>query len=446
MQEYFVVQAPTYLEAERKAREKYGDRLHVLFHETVKVPGGFLNLFSREGVKLTGMVSKYNRGYREVTPEPPYPVKQVPNQKDPFPTEKEFPKREIKDFQEEKEKILAMSGAALQQKEALLPKDSGKENNQALKEVMNDVKAIMAKLENQGLASSAEKHPTLNRLDNILILNDFPLNYRKTLLEKAKNEFSPNDLNNYDIIQNRVLEWIGESIKIYENDKFNVRPRIMVLVGPTGVGKTTTIAKLAANFGINEKGRKKRNIAIISIDGYRIGAMEQLEKYIKWMEFPFFPATDYDELKKIIALNSEGTDLILVDTIGKNPRDMVKLGEMKKLLDACGTLAEYHLVTAATTKSSDLAEILQQFESFNYRSVIVTKIDETVRTGNVIGTLSEKGKAISYITNGQDVPEDIRKASVVQFLINLEGFKVNRIRIEEKFPCKGQGLMQQWRA
>jgi flagellar biosynthesis protein FlhF len=140
-------------------------------------------------------------------------------------------------------------------------------------------------------------------------------------------------------------------------------------------------------------------------------------------------------MKKIIALNSGGTDLFLVDTIGRSPRDMVLLGEMKQILDACGSLTEVHLVVAATTKSSDIREILQHFEAFNYRSVIVTKMDETIRTGNIIGVLSEKAKPVSYITTGQKViPAYIQKASVIQFLTNLEGFKVNRIKFDEKFP------------
>jgi flagellar biosynthesis protein FlhF len=219
----------------------------------------------------------------------------------------------------------------------------------------------------------------------------------------------------------------------------------MVLVGPTGVGKTTTVAKLAANFGIDETGRHKRRVSLITIDSYRIGAKQQLEIYGGVMEFPCFSAADYDELKKIIAVNSDNTDIFLIDTIGKNPRDMVQLGEMKLLLDACGSLAEVHLAIAATTKPSDIEEILKTFEPFNYRSIIVTKMDETIRIGNIIGALSEKAKPVSYITNGQKVPADIRKASVVQFLINLEGFKVNRIRLEEKFPDRGLELMQQWR-
>ena len=436
MNQVFIEQAHTYYEAERKAREKYGERFTILTHETVKIPGGFLNLFSREGVKITGFIPPLNRTlqkdfYSVGKPSSPYAKEllsaRVSAIQKEQPVQKE-PSSAPQDFAVEKEKLLALAG-----------KES------ALKEVLAEVRTIKEKLENQGLTGSREEHPTLNRIDDLLILNDFSVSYRKNILDHIRKEISLDGLNNYNLVQDKVLEWIGESIKIYDNDNFNVKPRIMILVGPTGVGKTTTIAKLAANFGIDEKGDHKRRIALITIDAYRIGAKEQLEKYGEFMEFPCFSAVDFDEMKKIIALNSEGTDLFLIDTIGKNPRDLVQLGEMKQLLDACGTVAEVHLTVAATTKFSDIKEIFRHFESFNYRSVVVTKMDETIRTGNVIAALAERTKPVSYITNGQKVPTDIRRASVVQFLINLEGFKVNRIKLEKKFPDKGNEQMQQWR-
>ena len=438
MTRFFSVQALTYQEAEMKARAKYGERVTILQHETVKIRGGFLNLFSQEGVKLTGIIPAAGRSHARL-PEAPRSA-QSALALTPMNKELTFPAPaaggaqnnfEVKNFEIEKEKILAAANA-------------GKENA-AIKEVLAEVKDIKEKLESQGLAGSREEHSTLSRIDDILILNDFPASYRKALLERVRKEVSIGLLDDYDAVQDKVLMWIGESIKIGHSDKFNVRPRIMILVGPTGVGKTTTIAKLAANFGIDDKANLKRKVVLITIDSYRIGAKQQLEKYGEVMEFPCYSASDHDEMKKIIDMNSESVDLFLIDTVGRNPRDMVQLGEMKQLLDACGRLAEVHLALAATTKSSDMKEILQQFEAFDYRSVIVTKMDETIRVGNVIGALAEKGKSISYITNGQKVPTDIRKAQTIQFLINLEGFRVNRIRLEEKFPDKGHDQMQKWR-
>jgi flagellar biosynthesis protein FlhF len=96
----------------------------------------------------------------------------------------------------------------------------------------------------------------------------------------------------------------------------------------------------------------------------------------------------------------------------------------------------------AATKTSDLQDILRQFEPFNYQSVIITKIDETIRMGNIISVLAEKGKSVSYITNGQTVPTDIKRAEVAYFLRSLDGFQVNRQKIEERFPVEHKEI--QW--
>jgi flagellar biosynthesis protein FlhF len=161
------------------------------------------------------------------------------------------------------------------------------------------------------------------------------------------------------------------------------------------------------------------------------------------MEIPFSCVDNYRDLRREIDLYREETNMILIDTIGRSPRDSVKLGEMKELLDACGSRAQIHLVLSASTKTSDIELTLQQFEPFNYQAVLLTKIDETRHIGNIISALADKGKAVSFITDGQNVPKDIRKASIVRFLINLEEFRVDREEIEKRFPA-GEADQFQW--
>jgi flagellar biosynthesis protein FlhF len=425
MQEYFVIQAKNIDEARGKVREIYGEYASILQRKTVMIRGGFLGLSIREGVEVMGVIPQAN--YKSVSYNTVSALAASGSGK-----EYSTPLREPLDFEEEKRKILAAAGRS----------DSSLQ--QVLNEVRNEVRTIKEKMDSRANTSSGEEHPTLGMIEEILAVNDFPQAYRTNLIDRIKKEFSLEGLLDYDAVQDKVLEWIGESISIYRDNKFQMRPRIIVLVGPTGVGKTTTIAKLAANFGIDENAKRIRQVVLITIDAFRIGAVQQLEAYGKILEFPCFAVEDYDELKKTIARNSDGIDIILIDTIGKSPRDMVKLGEMKQLLDACGSLAEVHLALSAATKSSDLKEILQQFEPFNYRSVIITKLDETIRTGNIVGVLSEKGKSISYITNGQKVPTDINRAEVIHFLTNLEGFRVNREKMEKIFPPESEQL-KGWR-
>jgi flagellar biosynthesis protein FlhF len=211
-------------------------------------------------------------------------------------------------------------------------------------------------------------------------------------------------------------------------------------VGPTGVGKTTTIAKLAAVHGTKLAIRygwvqAPLRVVMITIDGYRIAAREQLEKYGDVMKIPVAFVSDGEELRKTIEFYQDDMDLIMIDTIGKSPRDAAELGKMKQFLDACGSSVDTHLAITAGTKYSDIREILRQFAPFNYQAVAITKLDETIRVGNVISALFTDGKQLSYITDGQGVEKNIHRASVVRLLINLEGFSIDREAIENRFPA-----------
>ena len=112
---------------------------------------------------------------------------------------------------------------------------------------------------------------------------------------------------------------------------------------------------------------------------------------------------------------------------------------MKELLEAADGSSHVHLAVSATTKGLDLAEIMQQFEPFGYEAVVVTKLDETSRVGNIISLFSEKQKSLSYLTDGQRVPQDIEEASVPKLLLRLQGIRVRRDQIEKKFGRVSDG-------
>jgi flagellar biosynthesis protein FlhF len=412
--EYFTEQAFTYSECLQKIRSKYGERAKVLMQKSVRL-GGLFGFFSREGVEMSGIISNDYTRYTTSGASPRKPA----------------------DFEEEKKKFLA---AAKGQDPAKGPDPV---LQQLLTEMRSEVRTIKEKIES-GLPAAEEEHPSLVRLREILSQNDFTPGYSKNILERARKEFSLEALEDFKAVQDKVVEWIGESIRPYREDQFQRRPRILVLVGPTGVGKTTTIAKLAAIYGLGSTGRQPLSVRMITIDSYRIGAQTQIETYGNIMGIPVSCVENYEDLREAIIRYSDGVDMILVDTIGKSPRDAVKLAEMQKLLEVCGASAEVYLALAATTKSSDMGEILRQFEPFGYRSVIVTKLDETFRVGNVISALADRGKSVAYITEGQQVPKDIQKAHAVRFLINLEGFKIDRAKIEQLFPGDESNLIK-WR-
>jgi len=342
------------------------------------------------------------------------------------------------DFDEAKKRVIAAAGKKPDEviKEVQDQEDAAllRETNQ--QEIIKKLNEIQKKIDNKNEPPKTE-HPNLIRLAQILRQNDFSDRYTVGLLERARKELSLETLENLDAVQDSFLEWIGESIKIFdEPDRlWSTNTRIMILVGPTGVGKTTTIAKLAAVFSIETPERRALSVRVYTIDSFRIGGIDQLAKYCEIMEIPFSCVDNHNDLRREIDIHREEADLILIDTIGRSPKDSVKLGEMKELLNACGSKAEIHLVLSAITKTSDIEHILRQFEPFDYQSVLLTKLDETRSVGNIISALADREKQVSYITDGQIVPKDIKKASVVRFLINLEEFRVDREKFEKRFPA-----------
>jgi flagellar biosynthesis protein FlhF len=379
--QYFTEQAPTHAEVLEKIKIRYGERAKTLTHRTIRV-GGFLGLFTREGVEVTGYLSN------------------------------EYVNRPKIDLEQEKKKILG-----------------NVKNGQTLDLLFKEVQQIKDKIGESMDHQIGELHPTIEQVEDVLQRNDFDRSYIKMISDKIRSQFSLDELEDYAKVQDQVVEWIGDSIEIFTH-RLELKPDIFVLVGPTGVGKTTTIAKLAAMFGIAGKSNPLE-VRIITIDNYRIGAKNQIETYGDIMGIPVSCAETFQDLQKYIALYQD-VDMIFVDTVGKSPKDYAKLGEMKQLLEACGRSTSFHLAISATTKTADIHEILRQFEPFGYKSIVLTKLDETTGIGNLISVVSQKQKPIAFITDGQRVPQDIERATKLKLLLNLDGFRINRDRLEAK--------------
>ncbi|MCF7928013.1 MAG: flagellar biosynthesis protein FlhF [Spirochaetales bacterium] len=381
--EYFTEQAPSYREVVDKIRLKYGEHAKIMTQRSIRT-GGFLGMFRREGIEVTGYIGKEgsNSGKNRL--------------------------------ESEKKKILDV----IQQENTL-------------KRVLEEVESIKVRLDTP-VQKQTEEHPSISSIRELLEDNDFSRNYIEAAMEYLQSEFSLDELKDSERIQRAVVEWIGDSLQVYR-PAGGRKPRIFVLVGPTGVGKTTTIAKLAALYGINKYGDHTLNVRMITIDNYRIAAREQIEKYGDLMGIPVSCVESVQDLNKTIDLYQDA-DIILIDTIGKSPKDYRKLAEMREVLEGCGREAEVHLALSATTKNSDAVNILRQFEPFAYQSIVLTKLDETDRIGNILSLIMEQGKPISFLTNGQRVPQDIEEATVIRLLMNLEGFTIHRERLEKRFP------------
>ncbi len=182
-------------------------------------------------------------------------------------------------------------------------------------------------------------------------------------------------------------------------------PRIMAVVGPTGVGKTTTIAKLAAMHALN----RRVSVAMVTTDNFRVGAVEQLKTYAKIMDVPLEVVASAQELAKALATHAD-KDLILIDTAGRSPRDSERIDEMKGYLE-CHPGIEAYLCLSATTRSRELDEIVDTFGKLPITKLLFTKLDESSSFGCIVDAYLKHKLPLSYFSTGQKVPEDIEVAT-----------------------------------
>lgn len=211
--------------------------------------------------------------------------------------------------------------------------------------------------------------------------------------------------NDAERIKNRVLKEILKVMDI--KNPFEIKENNQVIaafIGTTGVGKTTTIAKLAARLMLE----KTKKIGLISLDAYRIGAMEQLKTYANILGVPCFQA--FKEKDIIFALRRmEGKDIILIDTAGQSQYDRSRIDELRRLIPGDLDIST-HLLLSIATSESEMNKTAQNFGCLNYNSYIFTKKDETQKCGSILNQVMKQRLPVSYITTGQNVPEDIEKA------------------------------------
>ncbi|GEK32545.1 flagellar biosynthesis protein FlhF [Kurthia sibirica] len=182
------------------------------------------------------------------------------------------------------------------------------------------------------------------------------------------------------------------------------------VLGPTGVGKTTTIAKMAARAVLE----KKKKVAFITTDTYRIGAIEQLKTYANLLQAPVEVVYTSEDYKRAIQQFS-GHDLVLIDTAGRNYKETKFVEDLEQLIDVKSNVQNF-LVLSLTAKEQDMAAIIEQFSTFTIEQFVFTKMDETNTIGSMINLMVKYNKGLAYYTDGQEVPENIAEGSVAQLV------------------------------
>lgn len=276
-----------------------------------------------------------------------------------------------------------------------------------------------AKAEIEEISQDAKSTDFFKLIYNTLIDNEVDEKFVNEIVDEAVKIYKPNAQIDYilaNIYQRMVLKFGNVSL-IEEPVK---KPKILFFIGPTGVGKTTTIAKLASKLCVNDKKR----IALLTTDTYRIAAAEQLRTYANILEVPFKVVYSPEELIDGIKTFAE-SDYILIDTAGHSHTNESQKNGTRQFLEAVDAEMEkqVYLVLSATTKYRDLITVCETYSEFTDYSLIFTKLDETVAYGNLYNIKLKTGANMSYVTCGQDVPDDIEEFSPQNTVKQLLGGK-----------------------
>jgi flagellar biosynthesis protein FlhF len=276
----------------------------------------------------------------------------------------------------------------------------------ALAQRLDTIQKMLHDLGRVGSTQRQEEIPAeLFQLYTGLIDNEVEEDVARDLICRLKQTVTPRQISDVATAKGRLIGMVESEIRCSE--PITPRPgrrKVVALVGATGVGKTTTIAKLAANFRL----RSGVKMGLVTVDTYRVAAVEQLRTYAEIIELPMKVVTNPLEMRRALD-ELAGLDLVLIDTAGRSPKDDLQIQELKSLL-AEAHVDEVHLVLSLTTSLRGLEASATKFAAAGTTAMILTKLDEASGMGSLLSVARRVNLPISYLTAGQAVPDDIEPA------------------------------------
>ena len=253
-----------------------------------------------------------------------------------------------------------------------------------------------------------------------MVFNGLEEKFARRLIHEAKKSIPPEELNNFAYVKIFVARMLMKIAKTSNGiPKEGSKQKIISLVGPTGVGKTTTAAKIASEQVL----KYKRKVSLVTIDTFRIGAVEQLRAYAKIMNVPLDVVSNASELNQTVEKYAD-YDVVLIDTGGRSQRDEAQMFELREHLESSHKKMDNYLVLSATTKDHEISEMTRKFGELSLDGVIFTKLDESTTYGCILNHVIRFKKPVAFLTTGQKVPEDIEVATkerLVDLLLNISG-------------------------
>jgi len=391
-------------EAILKVKMDLGNEALILNTRKVKKKG-LIGLFSKPMVEVLAAIDEYNmtRTEGDAVRSVEKSIEKTDGKPDGKPVDKRNSESvERNNFDEKEDKILNLENKITNMEEML--------QKMCVKMNLEDKPVQTPKVERQTAASNISSMFYGN-----LLKNEVDADIAKKIIDVATARLgSASGVNDMMAQLSAIISGMLGRPEIIKPG-FPGKPTVIIFVGPTGVGKTTTLAKIAANYVLNQK----KLIGLITADTYRIAAVEQLKTYAEILGIPLSVAYTAQEIKEAVNQFSD-KDIVMIDTAGRSHRNKSQFEELKMMI-AASHADEVYLVLSATTSIRNCREILSSYEFLTSYKLIFTKIDEAPVQGIILNVKYLTGKNLSYITTGQSVPDDIETANIEKITKNLIG-------------------------
>lgn len=410
--------ATTEEEAVGLAKAELGEDAVIMNVKTM-IPRGISKLFKKPAVEITAAVDENAGEAKEEVPDFSKLQEAIREQEEYTAPDSKAAK------QEEKWEKLILSDQIVNDPPQLEEAAKAEPETEALEQKLNSLQDL---LEKQVLQSKDKPEETENTREQDKTQAYFQLIREKMIENEVHETFVDQILDSVRSGKNK--EWTLDNILagVYQKiilsfgqshliDVRTKKTKYIFFVGPTGVGKTTTIAKIASTLKLT----KKTKVALITSDMYRIAAVDQLKTYANILGIPLEVVYSADEMDLVMD-KLKDYDLVLVDTAGRSHQNQEQIQDMKQLLDKVPSEnKETYLVLSATTKYKDLVKIAETYQKITDYYLVFTKLDETDTVGNILNIRMLTGAALAYATWGQNVPDDIGKIDAQKMAKQLLG-------------------------